>query len=324
MFEPRLAVAAVVAMLALAGCAAGPPDRHQQADQVTQRIGALPAVVSASDVVADSVDAGLVYAEVHVLMTDDATADQVAAVTSTYLDHLRDTDYSGYRTELDVRRGASTFVVGNGREQLTNGQQIVGQARDWSALLDRFRGAAVTLHSAVAAQPAAGRVALQDSSAYPDVAAAFATLAATAPNLAGGHWIVGAGREHPAEVTTTGRWPTAAELTAWSALNADQSIPHADGMTVNGPTTGPLWFAEITRSHDRGVALQLARTHLPIVAKLPAPVLYTATDSWSGHLDATGQATSPTVVTVGGCTRRTYRAAPDEQALANAYETCKR
>lgn len=323
-FEFRLAVAAVAGALALAGCAAGPPDRHQQTDQVTHQIGALPAVVSATDVVANSVDAGLVYAEVHVRVADDATADQVAAVTSTYLDHLRDADYSGYRTELDVQLEGSTFVVGNGRKQPTNDEQIVGQARDWAALLGRFRGSAVTLHAAVNDQPAAGRVELTDSSAYPDVAAAFTTLAATAPGLASGHWIVGAGKEHPAEITTTGRWPTSTELQAWSALNADQSIPHADGMTVSGLTTGPLWVAEITRSHDKDVALELARRHLPIVATLPAPVLYTATDSWSGHLDATGQATSPTAVTVGGCTRRTYRTAPDEQAVANAYETCKR
>ena len=323
-FGFRLAVAAVTGVLALAGCTSGPPDRHQQADQVTQQIGALPAVVSATDVVANSVDEGLVYAEVHVGVADDATADQIAAVTSTYLNHLEDTDYSGYRTELDVRLGPSTFVVGNGRKQLTNGQQIVGQARDWAALLGRFRGSAVTLHAAVNGQPAAGRVELPDASAYPDVVTAFATLGATAPGLASGHWIVGAGKEHPAQITTTGRWPSGAELSAWSALNADQTIPHADALTVNGLTSGPLWIAEITRSHDRAMALDLARRHLPIVATLPPPVLYTATDSWSGHLDATGQATSPTAITVGGCTRRTYRTAPDEQAVANAYETCKR
>ena len=89
----RWLLAAVAGMLAVAGCTAGPPDRHQQADQVTHQIGALPAVVSATDVVADSVDAGLVYAEVHVRVADDATVDQVAAVASTYLDHLRDADY---------------------------------------------------------------------------------------------------------------------------------------------------------------------------------------------------------------------------------------
>jgi hypothetical protein len=334
-FEKPLAVAAAAAMLMLAGCAASPPDRQQQTDQATQQIGSLPAVVSATNVVSDSVDEGLVYAEVHVRVADGATGDQVAAVASTYLDHLRTVDYSGYRTELDVALGGSTFVIGNGRRQVTNDPQIVQQAREWTALLARFPGSAVTLHAAVTHppdpkpgavpdQPAAGRVELPDASAYPDVAAAFPTLAATVPESSAGHWVVGAGKQHPAEITTTGRWPTDAELQVWRALNADQSIPHADGMTINGLTTGPLWIAETTAGHDPALARQLATQHLPLLAGLPAPVLYTATDSWSGHLDATGQATSPTVVTVGGCTRRTYKTTPDEQVLINAYETCKR
>jgi hypothetical protein len=326
----------LAATVLLAGCGAGPPDRHQQADQATQQLRSMPAVTSATDVVVDKFDEGLVYAEVHVRVADGATSDQVAAIASTYLAHLRAVDYTGYRTELDVRQGASTFVIGNGRRQVTNDDQVVQQAREWTALLAQFRGAEVILHAAVAHppdptrptvaqdQPAAGRVELPDTASYAGVAAAFPTLAATAPELAAGHWIVGAGKVHPAQITTTGRWPNDAEIQVWNALNVDQSIPHADGMTINGPTTGPLWVAEITPAHDAALAQQLGREHLPVVARLPAPVLYTATDSWSGHLDATGQATSPFVVTVGGCTRRTYKTPPDEQALINTYETCRR
>ena len=331
----RWVLAAVAGTMVLAGCDASPPDRQRQSDQVTQQIRAMPSVTSATDVVADSFDEGLVYAEVHVRVADGSTRDQVAAIASTYLGHLRSVDYSGYRTELDLALGASTFVIGNGRREVTNDDQVIEQSRQWMSLLPRFPGSALTLHAAVAHPPdpkpgavqnqvAAGRLELPDASAYADVAAAFPTLATVAPELAAGHWIVTAGKQHPAQLTTTGRWPTGAEIQVWNALNVDQSIPHADGMTINGATTGPLWVAETTQTHDPAAAQQLARQHLPIAATLPAPVLYTATDSWSGHLDATGQATSPFTVTIGGCTRRTYRAAPDEQALATAYETCRR
>lgn len=317
------AAAAVLAAALLTGCDTNPPDRQQQTDQVTAQIRSLPAVESATDVVVDSFAEGRVYAEVHVRAADGATPDQVAAIATAFLDHLHAVDYSGYRTELDVTRGANEFVVGDGRRPLTNDQQIVQQARDWVNLSSRFPAAALTLYAAIRDQPAAGRLELGGSTTYADVAAAYPALAATAPGLSTGHWIVGAGKEHPAEITSTGRWPSDAELRAWTALNADKAVPHAVSMTVNGPTTGPLWVAEVTRSREVTEALQLAQRHLPIVATLPPPVLYTATDSWSGHLDATGQATSPVAVSIGGCTRRTYPAAPEERALIDRYETCR-
>ena len=54
-----------------------------------------------------------------------------------------------------------------------------------------------------------------------------------------------------------------------------------------------VWTPEkTTKSHDLGVALQLARLHLPIVATLPPPVLYTASDQVQGHIGGYGRSPS--------------------------------
>jgi len=109
-------------------------------------------------------------------------------------------------------------------------------------------------------------------------------------------------------------------------LNADQTIPHFDRLRINAPATAPVWISEeTTKSRDVSVALQLAQRHLPIVASLPAPVLYSASDQISGHIGDQGFARGPVSVTVGGCTKHdplVYRPIPAEQALINAYETC--
>ena len=70
--------------------------------------------------------------------------------------------------------------------------------------------------------------------------------------------------------------------------------------------------------------MQLAAAHLPIVATIQPPLLYTATDQYSGHLGFRGQANGPLAITVGGCTAREYRPTPAEQALIGRYEICRR
>lgn len=331
----RAVIGAVVIVVALAGCDVHPPDRRQQANQLTERVRALPAVVSATNDLADSFSQGLVYLELHVEVADDVTGDQLAAIASAYLDHLRTEDYSGYRTEFDAQRGASTFTIDGGRAPISNGEQISRQARDWVSLRHAFPGSAITLGATIThppdkttgtdqSHPSVGHIRLSDSAAYPEVTAAFSTLAATVPELADGNWTVEAGREHPSQITTSRRWPNDAELSVWRTLNADQAIPHLDAMTVNDALTGPMWVAEKTQSHYSDVALRLAGEHLPIVATLPAPVLYTANDAWSGHLDYAARATQSAAITLGGCTRRTYPPPPAERTLIDSYESCRR
>ena len=90
--------------------------------------------------------------------------------------------------------------------------------------------------------------------------------------------------------------------------------------------TPQVWFAEkTTDSHDVAAALQLARAHLPIVATLPSPVLYSASDQLSGHIGGRGFARGPVVITVGGCTRHdplVYLPIPQERQLIAEYENC--
>jgi hypothetical protein len=161
---------------------------------------------------------------------------------------------------------------------------------------------------------------------YTGVAATARTLASRFPQLANVDWTISAGKDHPAQIVTSRRYPTAAELDVWNRLNADQSIPHIDRLRINGPSTPPVWISEeTTQSRDVAVALQLAQRHLPIAAPLPGPVLYSASDQISGHIGDQGFARGPVAVTIGGCTKHdplVYRPIPAEQALINAYETC--
>jgi hypothetical protein len=317
-----------------AACNANPPDRRAQVDALTQQIRGMPGVVRVTSATADRAAAARVYFELDVDVADNITADQLAAITSRYLDHLHSVDYRGYQTEFDARNGWNVFVIDNNDRAITNGDQIVTQARDWLAVRAKFPGSTVRLHATVShgtdprfnrdgGHPSGGSIELPDPADYTAVAATLTTLAARFPELGSGNWAVSAGKAHPADIKTAVRFPTPGELDVWNRLNADQSIPHLDALTINGPTTGPVWVSEQTVAADRGTAVRLARQHLPIVATLHPPVLYTASDEIQGHINYYGKATAPVAVTIGGCTVRTYLPGPPERALINTYEKCK-
>lgn len=333
-----------VAAVVLAACDVHPPDRHPQADLLTQQIRTMPGVVAVGNELADSFAQDMVYVRFDVQLADDISADHLAAITSRYLEGLRAADYTDYRTELDARRGArDVFVIDSGEGAVTNGDQIIGQARSWVAMRREFHGASIRFSATVThppsqqsardgGHPSVGSIELSEGADYTAVTATIATLATNFPEVAAGDWTVSAGKEHPADIRTSQRLPSAKEMEVWNTLNAEQSIAHADTMTINGPVpgpewmpaTGPMWVSEKTQSRDLDVAVALARHHLPMLATLPAPVFYTATDQYQGHLGAEGQATGPLAITIGGCTRRTYRPAAAEQALIDSYETCRR
>ena len=294
-------------------------------------------MVAATDDVADSRAQGTVYFSVYVDVPDDLTADQLTAITGRYLRELRTGKYAGYRAELDVRHGWSLFAVDSGRLPIANPDQILQQAGDWVALRREFPGATVRLRATVAhpdgqmpiqeyGHSNAATITLSGGADYRDVAAAARRIADRIPELAGIYWTISAGRDHPAQIVTSRRLPTAAEVDVWNRLNSDQTIPHIDKLMINGPVTPPVWISEeTTQSRDVAVALQLARRHLPVAATLPGPVLYSASDQISGHIGGQGYARGPVSVTIGGCTKHdplVYRPIPAEQALINTYETC--
>ena len=297
----------------------------------------MPGVVAASADVADSVAQGMVYFSVYVDVADDLTDDQLAGVTARYLQEIRTGKYAGYRAELDVRRGWDVFAVDSGRLPITNGDQIVQQARDWVALRREFPGATIRFRATIAhpggqmpiqeyGHSNSATVTLNAGADYTTVASTANRLAAQFPQLATLDWTISAGKDHPAQIATSRRFPTAAEIDVWNRLNADQSIPHIDKLRINGPVTPPVWISEeTTQSRDVAVALQLAQRHLPIAATLPAPVLYTSSDQISGHIGGQGLARGPVSVTIGGCTAHdplVYEPIPAEQALIITYETC--
>jgi hypothetical protein len=316
------------------GCQHAPPDRWSAADQLTAQIRTLPGVAAASPDYADSYAAGNVHFWLSVDVTDGVTAEQVADIAAHYLDGLHAVDYSGYDTELVVQHGWNVFAVESGQRAVTNTDQIVGQARDWVALRREFPRATVRLRASIAhssdgsaradrGHPSLGTIDTSDAD-YTAVSSAVATLGTRFPQLSTGNWTISASNTlRTAEITTAQRLPTAQELSVWDALNTDQSTAHADAMTINPPQAPPMWISEKVYSHAPADALALAERHLPIVAALTPPLLYTATDQLQGRRDFNARTTGPVAVTIGGCTTRTYRPDPPEQRLIATYERCR-
>lgn len=327
-----IAFALTVALGATA-CDRQVPPRAQQAADLTAAIRAMPGVVSASEDFADNVPQGQMHVWLTVEITPDASSDQVGAITDRYLQGLQSVDYSGYRTEMDIHQGDNRFAIDSGEHPVLNDRQIVGQSRDWIWLREEFPGATVDARATIArtpevqaqgdlGHPFVATLTLPDPSTYTDVSAAAVTLTKRFPQLGSGVWLLHAGKSHPADITTFRRYPTANELAVWDALNADQAIPHVDALTINAPMTPPVWISEQTTVPDVAVAVELADRHLPRVAALPAPVLYTSGPQLQAARNSLGRSDGPVAVTVGGCTPRGYRPEPAEQSLIDRYERC--
>lgn len=285
----------------------------------------MPGVMHADNTFDDDVAHGPAYFEIDVDVADTVTADQVAAVAKVYLDDLQAQDYRGYAAALDVRRGESVFAVNAGTQPVANPDQVLAQARSWVALQQQFTGSTAGLRAAIDTTQSAVTLQLPDNADYAAVAAAFPKLASAFGDLAAGDVTVSAGRQHPGEIQTSRRLPSPQEIDLWNALNADQSIPHADVFTINGAGTAPLWVSERIAADDVAAALRLAQQHLPIVAAQPVrPIVYTAGNQFRGHIGFHHEATAPVMVTIGGCTARKYRPSPGEQALIDRYENCRR
>ncbi|PND58141.1 hypothetical protein CRM90_09145 [Mycobacterium sp. ENV421] len=333
-----LAVALAAVVLVSGACDATVPDRGAAVDRLVQQISAMPGVRTIGHTFNNRPAQDMVNFTIDVEVQDGVTAEKAAAVTSHYLTALGSGTFRGYRAELDLRHGRSVFAVDSGKHTISNAEQIVQQARDWVRLRSEFPFATVELRativhaSAPLAEQEAGHsnvasVALADPSDFTSVADVARVLSTEFAGLAELGWTISAGRLHPAEMSFSRRYPTAAELDAWRRVNADQSIPHIDALRINWSTTPPVWFSEkTTRSHDVSAALALAARHLPIVATLPAPVLYSASDQLSGHIGASGHARGPVVITIGGCTPRdplVYSPIPAERALIDKYARCR-
>lgn len=319
----RTLVALLLVVLAVAACTGAPADRRAQIDELTWRIRAMPGVTQAGSTFNDSTPRGPSYFEVDVNVAVDITPDELVAITSAYLDDLQAQDYSGYATELDVRNDGNSFLLHDVGRPVSNQNQTLAQARSWMALRQQFPGSTVGLRAATNSAPSSGDLQLPDTADYQAVAAAIGKVAADFGVLAGA-WTVSAGNQHPSEIRTSKRLPSKQEMELWTTLNADQSIPHADVFTINGPVTGPLWVSEKIPTDDPDMVLRLAQQHLPLVARLPEPIVYTASNQYRGHIGFHGQATGPVTVSIGGCMKRDYRPSPAEQALIDRYENCRR
>jgi hypothetical protein len=318
-------------------CHAGPPDRRSEVERLTRQIAAMPGVRAASETFNDSPAQGLVNFRIDVDVSDGLTGAQLADIASRYLADLSSGTYRGYGAELDAHRGWNVFAIDSGNRRIANTDQVTRQARDWVALRHEFPSATVALRATIVhpsgplavqelGHSDAARIELSDPSDFASVAGAVAVLSQKFAALSGMAWTITAGKMHPAVITSSRRYPTAAELDVWTRLNADQSTPHIDALHINWPVTPPVWFSEkTTQSREVAVALRLAARHLPIVATLPAPLLYSASDQLSGHIGGGGFARGPVSITIGGCAPRdplVYKPIPAEQALIDRYGKC--
>jgi hypothetical protein len=333
----RLILILLVVLLAACHAAApSPPDRQPQLDQLTQQLRSMPGVTAASNKLVKDTTDGQANLHVYVEVADDITGDHLAAVVAGYLDNLRAVNYSPYQTNFQARQGFNYFAIDSDHEVVTNGDQIQREARIWVAMLHEFPGATVYFRPTIVLgkarsasrpqrTPSAGTVTVPVDADYTAVAATFTTLAAKFPDLGSGDWKVIAGKSLGGGIESFGRLPNAAEIDVWNKLNADQSIPHLDVMAIDSPSTAaPLWVSEGPQSPDLDVRIRLSQQHLPIVATLPAPVFYTASDQLERRVNNEGKAVGPVSVTVGGCTQRAYQPSPAEQALIDQYEKCGR
>lgn len=325
-------------LLCVTGCQAAVPDRRTEVDRLGDLLGDMPGVQRITTDYVNDPNSGVVLYSVQADVADDVSADQAAAIVTRYLHELGTGIYRGYTAELDLRRGWNVFAIDSGEQPIANPDQIIGQARDWVNLRHAFSAATVSLRATIdhpagaRIRQAAGRtnvvsVELADTANASTVADAVSIVAARFAHLVGMDWTVSAGKQ-PTQIVFSRRFPTPAELDVWRQLNADQRIAHVDMMRINGPVTPPVWISEkTTASHDVSVALQLATRHLPIVATLTPPLLYSASDQLSGHIGGHGMARGPVAVTVGGCTPRdprVYQPIPAELVLIRKYATCKR
>ncbi|MFV8050356.1 hypothetical protein [Mycobacterium sp. 48b] len=327
----------VLVTAVLSACHAESPDRSAEVARLARLLGEMPGMQKVSHTVTNRPAQGVVRFAIDVQTDPDITDNQFAAVVSRYLQDLTMVNYAGYHTELTAHHGWNVFAVDGGRQPIANDRQVITQARDWVALRREFPAATVRLRATVThpdgrstmqewGHSDVGSIQLADTADYTAVAATVTTLSEKFPGLAAMTWTVSAGDEYPAEIKSARRFPTAQELDVWSRLNADQTIPHMNKLTINGRVQAPVWLAEQTRSHDTADAVALAHRHLPLVGTLAAPTLYTAGDQIQGHITGSGQATGPIAITVGGCTARdllVYQPPAAEQALMNKYETCR-
>jgi hypothetical protein len=307
-----------------------PPGRQPQLDQLTQELQHLPGVTAATGKLVDDPGHGQVYFNVDVGLADDITGDQLAAIAGRYLDDIGTVDYAPYKGNFRARRGFDYFTIDTGAHDITNADQIKQQANSWVDLLHAFPAATLFFRPTIvvgkgssADHPSSGTITIPIDADYTAVASTFAMLGTKFGDLSAGEWKVIAGKSLGGGIETSGRLPNQAEIDMWNQLNGDQFIPHIDVMSIDSSGNGPLlWVSEGPQSSDPDVAIRLARAHLPIVATLPPPILYTASDQMERRLDSQGRAVGPVAITVGGCTQRAYQPSPAEQQLIDQYEKC--
>ncbi len=312
-----------------------PPDRQPQLDQLAQQLQHMPGVKAATDKLVNDPDHGQVYFNVEVQLADDITADQLVGITDRYLDSLRTVDYAPYKGNFRARRGFDYLTIDTGAHDITNADQIKQQARSWVDMLHEFPDATLFFRPTIVVgkdapanqvvnHPSSGTITIPIDADFSDVASTFATLEGKFADLSSGEWKVIAGKSLGGGIETLGRLPNQAEIEVWNRLNGDQFIPHIDVMSIDSSGNGPpLWVSEGPQSADPDIAIRLARAHLPIVATLPPPILYTASDQMERRLDSQGRAVGPVAITIGGCTQRAYQPSPAEQELIDQYEKCK-
>jgi len=182
---------------------------------------AMPWVAAASDDVADSLAQGMVYFSVYVDAANDLTGDQLAAVTRPLSAGASNREVRGYRTELDVRRGWNVFAVDSGRMPITNRDQILqpgaglgGPAtripRRYNQIAGHYRPSRWPNADPGVRTSNTATLTLNGGADYTAVAATVRSLSTGFSRSNSIDWTISAVKDHPAQIATSRRLPTAA------------------------------------------------------------------------------------------------------------------
>jgi hypothetical protein len=337
----RAAIAITVAVIALGAC--GFPDRREAADAIGDAVRRLPGVADERVRYDTSFDGGA-HVSLDVTMTDQATADQAAAVGRTVVDGIHAGGFEQFEVTLDVtgQRDAKT------NDRLTHshaGFTFPARGAD-DPSTDEVAGD-LALWAQLAASPALTAVQIQRSSAAavdgrgvavavrPDAADAdLAALTAAHPEVATARWLVEYAAPNPVDSPRTfarigGGFPDTRLRDVWArivelvgprgAATIDAVAPPAPGPPhTEAELSIDVWDADGGPIPDEVKAQRFggaARSVLQLLAKLgPTPVAV--------HL--TADPAQDARVVVGGCSPPAPSGAPTslEVELRRTFERC--
>lgn len=320
----------------------GKPSLFQESRDIRRTLAQMPGVQQVSTETAANFS-------VIVVLTEEASAEQTAAVIEAFRDRLSAApDFRRWRTDIEFRRRDDSFKAGN-----EGFATAAVRAAQWHALIRAFPAAEVAwtfrwaYFSDMLLGPGdlisegtfgVGDISLKplDANDFNAIGETYRRLIREFPDLVSAEWEIGSSAPTKRLLQMNHRYPTERELSVWQQLGKEHNplrnvVMFSEFVRPSSSPTVP-GITEQLLSEDFDDVKLLAEKHLSVLAELRTPVVYLATTTPTDSLDSTGarplyNGNKPPYdrsvhITVGGCHRYTYQRNPAEQALALRYEHC--